>query len=125
MIHSPCCEPSCDGHEGDGGSLHHLCEPCPSWTFTADVLALQRTSSRNQPLFEDFLTSQPLLGAGGLDFPVAPGFQLSAIRHNVLDRGFDIEVGYFQTDWALNAGMTGPMNMVVGTDQYGDEPYSS
>ena len=82
-------------------------------------LCCERTATRNQPLFTEpqMLGSDPL-NAKDLNFPVALGYQVSAIRHDVC--GCDWEVGYFQVDgFAAEAAVPGISYMVTdvnGTD---------
>jgi hypothetical protein len=91
------------------------CAPC--WTFRADALGLQRTETRHQPLFLGGIDTAPsaetaVLDARDLRFPVAPAFQLSAIRHGPC--GWDVEVGYFQIDgWIASAAVPGTSLMVT------------
>ena len=78
------------------------CECGPRWTFAAEAIALQRTNTRSQTLFSSGGSTEPaqlldgtteLLNARNLNFPVAFGYQFSAIRHDVLGCGWDVEVG--------------------------------
>jgi hypothetical protein len=87
-------------------------------------LALQRTSYGKQPLFIDPSTAPPTttLNSGDLDLPVTTAFQASVIRHNVFGSCFDIEVGYFQVDWAVNSSSAGP-EAVFGVDPYEYETF--
>ncbi len=72
--------------------------PCgPRWTFTAEAIALERTTTRSQALFVPTGTVTPdPLDANESNFPMAYGPKVSAIRHDVC--GFDVEVAYFQVD---------------------------
>ena len=92
----------------------------PHWNFTADVVALQRSSSRSQPLFETLSTNTPqMFDANRLDFPVEMGLQASAIRSGPC--GWQVEVGYFQIDgWAANVSAPGTSLMITSA---GDEGY--
>jgi hypothetical protein len=96
------------------------CEPSrcgPRWTFTADALALQRTSTRSQPLFTNIpqiLDSDPL-NAQDLNFGVAVGPRLSAIRHGKC--GWDMEVVYFWLDgFTAEGNVPGSSQMVVDAE---------
>jgi hypothetical protein len=72
------------------------CDGCgPEWSFTADAVALQRSTTRSQHLFED-ANGGAILDSQTFDFPYAAGVQLSAIRHGVC--GCDLELGYMQVD---------------------------
>ena len=110
--------PPCDDGQGNQGFFARLLDPGdgPRWTFASNVLALQRTSNRDQPLFTSAIDSSTLLSASNLDVPVALGVDMSAVRHCVLGSDFDLEVRYFQTDWALNTGVTGPVGMVTNVN---------
>ena len=77
------------------------CEsPCgPLWHFSAEAITLARTTTRSQMMFTSvqpspFETSE--LNANELDFPVALGYQVSAIRKDLC--GSDWELRYFQAD---------------------------
>jgi hypothetical protein len=98
--------------------------PCgPCWTFTAEALALQRNSTRSQLLFVPIipivapggLTPPPLtpdpLDAVNMNFGVAYGPKLSAIRHDVC--GYDLEVAYFQFDGFTAGGELPGMSRMV------------
>lgn len=75
------------------------------WSFTADILAVQRMATRSQPLAYR-ANGDELWNANNMNFPMAAGIQFSAIRHDVC--GFDVEVGYFQLDgWIADADMYG------------------
>jgi hypothetical protein len=93
-----------DGNQCDEGFFARLMNPCdgPRWTFTGEALALQRTGNRYQPLLMSFDDSSVVLSANNLDVPMSLGIQTSAVRQGVFGSEFDVEVGYFQTDWALN-----------------------
>ena len=95
-----------DGFAGGGP-----CGPC--WTFAAEVIALERTNTRSVPLFVPAPADAPKpLDANQLDFPVAYGPKLSAIRHGVC--GFDVEVLYFQVDgFTGQALLPGTSRMIV------------
>jgi hypothetical protein len=111
-----CGGPTCDANQGDEGFFERLFAPCdgPRWTFTGEGLALQRTGNRNQPLLTTVgYLPDPVLGASNLDLPIALGVQTSAIRHCAFGSDFDVEVGYFQTDWALNTSVAGPVGLVT------------
>jgi len=92
---------------------------CACWSFSADAVAMQRTNTRNQPLLEPGPSTLllPELNAQHLDFPVALGFQLGAVRHGPC--GWDLELGYFQIDgWEATAYRPGVSYM--NTDVHGE-----
>lgn len=70
----------------------------PRWTFIADALMLQRTDADNQPLYRsDFdMGGSELLTAQDLNFSVAVGPRLTAIRHG--DGDWDAEISFFEVD---------------------------
>ena len=72
------------------------CEsPCgPLWHFTAEAIALERTTTRSRTLFTSAESSA--LDAHDLNFPVGLGYQLSAVRKDLC--GSDWEIRYFQVD---------------------------
>jgi hypothetical protein len=123
------CEPGqpCEGEEEPGplasmvGRFLNQCECEPHWWFSADAVALQRSSTRNQPLF----TGAPAvvavpdpLNAQNLEFPVAFGFQLDAVHRG--PSGCEWELGYFQIDgFDANANVAGSSVMVTGSDGTG------
>lgn len=104
-----------------GNSFADCCDPgrCgPCWTFAAEAIALQRSSTRNQPLFLQTNGTTTLLNSNDFRFPVAYGPKLSGIRHNVFGSNFDIEVGYFQFDgFEANRAVPGTSWMVVSANQ--------
>lgn len=117
-----CCVPPGDQFSGagDGGcaAMMGYGDPAccgdygPRWTFTADILALQRSTTRSQTLFENAF-SEDDLNSKHLDFPAAVGFQVSAIRHNCCF-GWDLEVGYFQIDgWTATDSVPGESYMTT------------
>jgi hypothetical protein len=118
--------PEGDGGQCDEGLFDRLFDRSggPLWTFTGDALALQRSSKGNQPLATSIAdSSQVALASSDLDVPVAMGFETTAVRHGAFGTDFDIEVGYFQNDWALNTGLTGEYGLV--TDVNGPDFYVS
>jgi hypothetical protein len=114
----PCAEPT----EG----CEMPCDACscgPRWCFTAEGLALQRTSTRSQPLFTNLpLTNVPPVGVGDplnandLDFGVAVGPRLSATRH--FDSGWDLEAVYYWID-GFSAATAVPGASLMLTDLAG------
>ena len=104
-----------------GNSFAECCDPCrcgPRWTFAAEAVALQRSSTRNQALFLQPNTTTTLLNSNDFRFPVAYGPKLSGIRHNVFGSNFDIEVGYFQFDgFEANRTVPGTSWMVTSVNQ--------
>ncbi len=105
-----CCEPEqCAAPVGVFNRMCD-CDDCgPRWSFTAEALALQRTNTRPQTVLIGVDTQVPnAVDASGLDFPVGFGYQLSAIRHDVLGC-CDLELAYFQLDgFEARARMPGP-----------------
>jgi hypothetical protein len=109
-----------------GGFLNRVCGPCdggPRWTFDGGLLMLKRASTGSEPLFLDDATYPAVsTTSGDLDMPLTLGFQLSAVRHNVFGSCFDVEVGYFQVDWAANSSAQqlpvrdGSVDMIYGND---------
>ena len=100
--------PSCGGLDPNGGCR-------PGWTFRADGVLIQRSTTRSQTLFRSGFgaTAPELLNSKtGLNFPVEASPQVSAIRHG--PNGWDIEVGYLQIDgWDANAFPPGLSFMVT------------
>jgi hypothetical protein len=84
-----CCEQPAAGCEMP-------CDCTPRWTFTAEGIVMERTPTRNRAMFTPYPTIGGSLNAQDLNFPVAYGPKVSAIRH--ADCGWDLEVGYFQLD---------------------------
>lgn len=100
-----------------GGALAEYCAPgcCgPRWSFAAEAIALQRSTTRNQSLFLSTLSGADILNSRDLNFPVAFGPKISAIRHGVFGSDFDVEVGYFQFDgFEANAFVSDNSRMVI------------
>ncbi len=97
------------------------CECGPTWSFAAEGIALQRTNSRHQPLLTG-LDSQIIdtIDATNMEFSVATGYQLSAIRHDVFGTGCDFEIAYFQVDgFAARSHMPGPSMIVTDVNETG------
>jgi hypothetical protein len=108
--------PSCGWLDPNGGY-------CSGWTFRADGVFIQRSTTRSQALFRSGSgnSSPELLNSKtGLNFPVEVGLQVSAIRHGLCD--WDIEVGYFQIDGfnanAFQPGASYMMTDVNGTNSF-------
>ncbi len=81
--------------------LAGLCDPGdggPRWVFTAEAVALQRSTTRTQALFRDNfgLDSNVLVDSKFVDFPVGYGPKLSGIFRGGCD--WDLEVAYFQVN---------------------------
>jgi hypothetical protein len=122
----PSCQP-CEGEREPGllasvfGRFLNPSECDPHWSFTADAVALQRSSSRSQPLFIGIATiaaPPDLLNARNLEFPTEFGFQLSAVRRGPC--GWEWELGYFQIDgWNANSTVSGNSFMVTSSDGAG------
>jgi hypothetical protein len=100
------------------GRLLDRGECAPEWSFTADGIALQRSNTRGQALFND-LAGAPALDAEHLNSPVGLAFQLGAVRHG--PNGWDVELGYFQVDgWIANTDIAGDSVMVTSADGGGE-----
>ena len=119
------CQP-CEGEREPGllgsvfGRFLNPRECDPHWCFTADGIALQRSSTRSQSLFRSVNTDVPVdsLNAQNLEFPVELGFQLGAIRRGPC--GWEWELGYFQIDgWNANSTVAGDSFMVTSSDGTG------
>ncbi len=110
MPNGSCMGPECGAPMGEYGGGDGCCQP-PRWTFTADILALQRSTTRSQALFQNASGGDDL-NSKYLNFPAEAGFQVAAIRHG--DCGWDVEVGYFQIDgWEARAAGTGATFLVT------------
>ncbi len=70
---------------------------CPRWTFAAEAIALQRSTTRHQYLFEDLYQELDMLDAKDMEFAMSFGPKVSAIWHGPCEV-FDLEVGYWQVD---------------------------
>jgi hypothetical protein len=110
----------CEGEQQPGllgsvfGRFLNPTECDPRWSFTADGVVLQRSSTRSQSLFRNINNTTDLLNSRDLNFPAEMGFQLGAIRHGPC--GWDWELGYFQIDgWNANSTVPGTSLMVAGT----------
>lgn len=99
------------------GAFAQNCAPrgCgPRWSFAAEAIALQRSTTRNQSLFLSSNSPTELLNSRNLNFPVAFGPKISAIRHGAFGSDFDVEVGYFQFDgFEANAFVSDNSRMVI------------
>jgi hypothetical protein len=97
--------------------IPNLCGP--RWSIAAEALVLQRTSTRGRTLFDQpNTTDTDRFNARDFNFPVALGYQLSAIRHDIL--GCDWEVGYFQVDgFAAESFVPGVSRMVTDVNGIG------
>jgi hypothetical protein len=127
----PSCQPCeagapCEGEKEPGllgsvfGRFINPGECDPHWRFTADGVALQRSSTRSQPLFTSGATAAPpgLLNSQDLNFPAELGFQLSAVRRG--PSGWEWELGYFQIDgWNATSTVGGPSFLVTSSDGAG------
>jgi hypothetical protein len=114
----------CEGEAEPGllasvfGRFLNPCECGPHWYFTADAVALQRTSTRNQPLFYNIGTAAPpvLLDAHDLQFPTQLGFQVDAVRRGPC--GWEWELGYFQIDgFEANSFVPGLSTMAISSHE--------
>ena len=92
---------------------------CPRWTASADFIILDRIGTVNQTLVTTYPVSPPpvpsqlVVGAGterlnsdDLNQGFAGGPRVDLIRHG--DRGYDLELSYFQIDGWSNARGIGP-----------------
>ena len=89
------------------------CNPdqcAPRWTFAGEAIALQRSTTRGQPLLVDG-PGTTLLDSQNMNFPVAFGPKVSAICHN--ECGWDLEVAYFQVDGFSTAATVPGLNYMV------------
>jgi hypothetical protein len=103
-----------------GECCGRVCDECRCrvpWSFTADVVGLQRSTTRSQTLFHNPNTTDDLLNSNNnLNFPAAMGLQVGAVRHGPC--GWDVEFGYFQVDgWIATGAVAGNSAMV--TDSVG------
>ncbi|MCD4727856.1 MAG: hypothetical protein K8R46_09350, partial [Pirellulales bacterium] len=100
-----------------GGAFAQYCAPrgCgPRWSFAAEAIALQRSTTRSQSLFRNTGDTADLLNSKDFNFPVAFGPKVSAIRHGAFGSDFDVEVGYFQFDgFEANAFVSENSLMVI------------
>ncbi|MEN6459481.1 MAG: hypothetical protein ABFC63_11190 [Thermoguttaceae bacterium] len=112
---------SCDDEEPYAGPLSNFIEGigdrlrnCPDWTFSAEGIALQRSTTRSQSLFQSSGTTvSDVLNSKTMDFPVEYGPQLSVMRQ-IGCSDFSVEVAYFQVDgFAANSSVPGDSLMVV------------
>jgi hypothetical protein len=117
--------PAGQGANGDQGqqsespfyTLGELLNPCdcgPRWVFAGEMLVLQRSAPRSQPLFVartgSFDTSP--IDAKNVYFPVEVGPKLSAVRRG--PDGWELEVAYSQVDgFAAQAIVPGQSIMVT------------
>ncbi len=95
-------------------ALSGACAPCAHpWSFRADEVFLQRSTTRSQSLFVDPTTGADVLNSQtGLNFPVAAGFQVAASRQMV--DSWSLEVRYLQLDgWDANHYLPDPSVMVT------------
>ena len=105
------CEYPMAGNFGQCGAPSE-CGPC--WTFAAEAIALQRTATRNQVLFQSATSGATLLNAKDLNFPMAFGPKISGIRHGIFGSKFDVEVAYFQFDgFEVNRFLPGASLMAI------------
>jgi hypothetical protein len=83
------------------------------WTFRADEVFIQRSTTRSQALlYADDLSTESLNSQTGLNFPVATGFQVSAARQ--LWGCWSVEAGYFHLDgWEARASVPGDSYIVT------------
>jgi len=113
----PAGEASCDAPLG--GLFAGLCDPnrcAPRWSFTAEAILLQRSTTRSQTLFSDKDYQAVALNSQTFNFPAEAGPKLSAICHGVWE-DFDLEVTYFQVDgFTAERPISGTSNMAT----YGD-----
>lgn len=108
-----CSGPFCSlfGGFGDAGDC------CPRWTFAAEAIVIQRSTTRHQYLFKELDQELGALDSQEMDFAMAFGPQVSAIWHGPCDV-FDLEIGYWQVD-GFTAEETVPGFSVMVTDVHG------
>ena len=120
----PCAEQPCEGEKEPGllasvfGRFLNPTECDPHWCFTADAVALQRTSTRRQPLFDNIGVTAPsaLLDSRNLEFPTQLGFQVDAVRRGPC--GWEWELGYFQIDgFEAGSNVSGRSTMAVSRSE--------
>jgi putative beta barrel porin BBP7 len=72
----------------------------PRWTVRAGALWLHRSAPDSAVLVTDSFApgGTTLLDASQFRFDFAPGFELDAIRHNVLDSGWDLQARFFDVE---------------------------
>lgn len=119
MPQGQCMPPEYAGQAQCPGRMGIYDGPCdagacgPRFTFAAEAIALQRSTTRSQTLLQD-VSRNDLLNSKDLNFPVAFGPKVSAIWHNPCDIGWDLEVAYFQVDgFAASAFMPGTSYIVA------------
>jgi hypothetical protein len=109
--------PATEGVPAGPGPVYVPVEPgawvAPCWIFHLDETFIQRSTTRSQPLFLDAGQQTVLNSQTNLNFPVQPGFDLSALCH--FPSGWEIEFGYFQLDgWLAKNFVPGDSFLVVG-----------
>jgi hypothetical protein len=83
----------------------------PNWSFYAEAQMLQRSTTRNQRIFEG-PNDTDVLNSKDMNFPLAYGPKIGAIRHGVC--GWDLEVAYSQFDgFETRASNPGPVLLVT------------
>lgn len=92
---------------GPGNWLKNGCCNCccnPRWTIVAGAMWLHRDRPNSQILMQDSFGpgANTLLNANLFRFDFPAGFELGAIRHNVMDSCWDLEARFFNVD-GMNA----------------------
>lgn len=110
---------TCQGQCAEpAGVFGRLCNPddCgPRWIFTAEAIALKRSTTQSQILFGRGSGGE-LLNSKDMDFPVEIGPRVSAIR--LAPCGWDLEVAYFQVD-GFSTSATVPNPSFIAIDNRG------
>ncbi len=94
----------------------------PRWKFAAEGVVMQRTSTRNQPLFINNPPDPDVapLAANNMAFPMQFGMRVNGIRENILGSGFGIEVGYLQIESSTaETSVPGSSFMITDLDGMG------
>lgn len=76
-------------------------DPCACWTFYGGYLMLQRSRPDDAILFQNGLNPAQNFNANQFDFDYEPGFEVGAIKHNILPChicGLDLEARFFMID---------------------------
>ena len=120
------CE-ACEGEREPGllasvfGRFLNPSECDPHWCFTADAVALQRSSARSQPLFTGDATIAATRSVERARFELPEprwGSNLDAVRRGPC--GWEWELGYFQIDgWNANSTVPGDSVMVISSERHG------
>ncbi len=97
------------------GWVYVPCDYDPFRAFRVDVVALQRSTTRGQPLLVNDQQRVLLDSQTGLNFPVQAGLQVDFTRK--FAGGWELELGLLSIDGWVAANWTpGPSYLVVGDD---------